>query len=180
MGSAAVPTPPLVSRVTWPLLARDGVVSPPLATMPPLPALRRTLPLPAARAVPSVLSRMMAPEPSGAWTATTLTPGLVAAKVMVPVWVGSPKVRVPVAVVKIRASSACLRARPVRWSAPTRMSWSGWAVRTTTPPDAGLGTDANTLTVLFPELATKRLPSGTKARAAGRFSPVRVAVRVPF
>ena len=72
---------------------------------------------------------------------------------------------VPVAAVKIWASSALLRARPVPEVAPTLMGWSGWAVRTTTPPAAGVG--ANTLTVLFPLLATKRLPPASKARALG-------------
>src|SRR5262249_26239161 len=85
----------------------------------------------------------------------------------------------PAAVVTIWASSALLRARPAPGAAPTLMGWAGWAVRTTTPPAMGLA-GGNSLTLLFPRVATERVPRAGKAQAAGGARPgVRVAVRVP-
>jgi hypothetical protein len=137
-------------------------------------------PLPAARGVPAVLSRTVARGPVADWMAATEAPRVVAgvalAKVMLPVWVGPQKVMVPAAVVKIWASSALLTFRPAAGAAPALMGSSGWAVRTTTPPAPGPG--VNTLTLLLPKLATKRLPAASKATALGASSPVRVAVRL--
>ena len=120
--------------MTWPVLAMDAVVPPPVATMPPVPATRWMKPLPAARAVPAVLFRTMLPGPSAAWTATTPAPGVAPAKVIVPTSVGSPKVTTAPAAVRIWANSALLRARPPVGLAPTLMSSPGWAVRITAPP----------------------------------------------
>src|SRR5262249_60881954 len=105
--------------------------------------------------------------------------GVAAAKVMAPVWLGSPKVTAPAAVVKTWASSALLRFRPLPEGAPTWMGRSGRAERITTPPAAGVGGGtANKLTVVPAPLATKRLPLASMARAPGPLSPVRVAVGV--
>ena len=125
MGLALEPTPPVVLRVTCPVAAMAAVVSLPVATMPPLPAVRLTLPVPAARAVPLASFRTIEPEPD--WSTTMLAQALVAslaaAKVMVQVCDGSPKVMLPE--VKIWASSALLMARPVPEVAPTLMGWPG-------------------------------------------------------
>ena len=70
-GSLA-PIPPAVSSVTSPVVAMVAALVPPVATMPPVPALRWMSLEPTARAVPPVLSKEIEPGPVGDCRATTL------------------------------------------------------------------------------------------------------------
>ena len=73
-------------------------------TMPPMPGVKVTVPPLPSRPVPVPASSMMIwPGPAGSWTTTVNAPAVVAGvavvKVMLPVWLLSPTVIVPVAVV---------------------------------------------------------------------------------
>ena len=99
---------------------------------------------------------MIWPGPPVAWTTTVDAPAVVAGvavvKVMLPVWLLSPMVTVPLAVVWIWASSASVRLMPATalFVPPRLIGRRGSDERMTTPPAVGLPmlAGANSLTVV--------------------------------
>ena len=114
-----LPIAPVASRVTFPVVVISAKASlAPMATIPPVPAVKLTLPPSAFKAGPLPWSsNTIVPAPLPDCTATMLTPGVAAgvtlAKVIGPVCVLSPKVSVAVGVVSICANSAGVMLMPL-------------------------------------------------------------------
>ena len=88
-----------------PLGGQRHAVGPRAVAMPPAPGVRVTVPLLPSRPGPALSSRMIWPGPAGSWTTMVDAPAVVAGmavlKVMLPVWLLSPKVTVPPAAVDL-------------------------------------------------------------------------------
>ena len=146
MRFAVVPMGPVVSSVTVApvVLISADVLFAAVAVMPAVPAVRLMVPPLPFRAVPVFVpsSRMIPPAPLVDCTTTVAAPALVAGvavvKVMLPVWLLSPKVTVPLASVVIRVNSVSVRLTPTTalLAPPILMGRVLWEVRTTTPPPA--------------------------------------------